>query len=56
MTDEKIDKYLRLRAKGMPTGSMINLKHFTDTEIKELRKLFPDGTKSDWHKFSVKSK
>lgn len=55
MSDEKIEKYLRLRAKKMPTGSMVNLKHFTLKEVKELRDMFPEANTSDWHKFSVKS-
>lgn len=41
ISQEKIDKWVRLRAKGISVGSLRNLGHFTSKEILELEKLFP---------------
>lgn len=36
ITQEQIDKFIRLRSKGVSIAAMANLKHFNYKELKEL--------------------
>lgn len=51
ISQEKIDKFLRMRSKGMARTAIMNLGKFTSEELAELSRMFPKkstDTEIDW--------
>lgn len=56
ISQEKIDSFLRKRAKGLSRAAILNFGGFTTKEFEELAKMFPKKSTDAWRELKENRK